>query len=64
MSVRKTETSQNTETVSAGDIVTVLFGYRSERKEEREVYENMGPQLRVLVNCIKPAPLVFLNEIV
>lgn len=64
LSVRKTETSQNAETVSAGDIVTVLFGYRSERKEEREVYENMGPQLRVLVNCTKPVPLVFLNEIV
>lgn len=64
LSVRKTQASKEAETVSPGDLVTVLFGYRSERKEEREVYENMGPQMRVLLDGTKPAPQVFLNEIV
>ena len=64
LSVRKTKASKEAETVSPGELVTVLFGYRSERKEEREVYENMGPQMRVLLKGTQPAPPVFLNEIV
>lgn len=64
LSVRKTKASKEAETVSPGELVTVLFGYRSERKEEWEVYENMGPQMRVLLKGTQPAPPVFLNEIV